>query len=157
MPIEIEKKYLIHKELWNKEKPFKSVLIRQAYLLTDIQKTIRVRVTDTKGFLTVKGATTGISRQEFEYEIPVDDAQQLIDNFTTSLVEKIRHYINYDNKLWEVDEFKGDNDGLYVAEIELTSEDENYELPKWIAEEVTNDKRYSNSNLIALPYKSWNK
>jgi CYTH domain-containing protein len=157
MPLEIEKKYLIKKELWKNEKPFKSILIRQAYLLTDPQKTIRVRVTDTEGFLTIKGATAGISRQEYEYEIPVTDAQKLIDNFTTSLVEKIRHYINYDNKLWEVDEFKGDNEGLFVAEIELNSEDEKYELPSWIGEEVTSDRRYSNSNLIMSPYKSWNK
>jgi adenylate cyclase len=156
MGVEIEKKYLVKKEIWNKEKPFKSSIIRQAYILSDIDKTIRVRVADTKGFLTIKGATVGIRRQEFEYEIPVEDANQLIENFTTLCIDKIRHYINYDNKLWEVDEFKGENEGLMVAEIELNAEDEKYELPLWVGEQVSLDKRYSNSNLIKLPFKKWN-
>ena len=155
MGLEIERKYLLNIQEWGKVRPDKSVLIRQAYLVTEPHKTIRIRVTDLQGFLTIKGAATGISRQEFEYEIPLEEANQLINNFTTNSIEKIRHYISYENKTWEVDEFKGNNEGLFVAEIELKTEDEKFSLPDWIGKEVSSDRRYSNSNLINYPYKSW--
>jgi adenylate cyclase len=155
MGVEIERKYLVKMDLWSKVKPHKSLSIKQAYLSRDWQKTIRLRVADEKGYITIKGPADGISRLEFEYEIPGNEAEELIANFTTELIVKIRHLVEYKNKLWEVDEFKGDNEGLIVAEIELDSIDEDFELPDWIDIEISSDRRYSNSNLIAKPFKTW--
>lgn len=152
---EIERKYLVDIETWNKlEKP-PGTQFRQGYLLTDPDKTIRVRVTDTKGYLTIKGISEGASRLEFEYEIPVEEARELLDKFSISELSKIRYTIVYKNKTWEVDEFLGDNAGLFVAEIELQSEDEVFDLPEWVTREVTEDKKYYNSNLTINPYKNW--
>ena len=155
MGLEIERKFLIKQEEWAKACPYKSNLIRQAYLLTDPQKTIRLRVTDNKGFITIKGARKDITRHEFEYEIPVEEANQMIDHYTAKVIEKIRHYVSFDNKTWEVDEFKGINEGLWVAEIELQSADEKILLPDWIDKEVSSDNRYANSSLISNPYSNW--
>lgn len=155
MGLEIERKFLIKKEAWSKVRPYKSNLIRQAYLLTDPHKTIRLRVTDQKGFITIKGARKDITRAEFEYEIPVEEADQMIDQFTDKMIEKIRHYVLLDNKTREVDEFKGSNEGLWVAEIELQFEHEKISIPDWVGEEVSSDNRYANSNLISHPYSKW--
>ena len=155
MGVEIERKYLVNHELWAKVKPQKSISIKQSYLSRDPEKTIRLRVADDKGYITIKGPTKGIARKEFEYEIPGEEADELMREFTTDVIEKIRHHVVFENKLWEVDEFKGENEGLIIAEIELESEDETVELPNWIAEEVTTDKRYANSNLIRNPFKTW--
>jgi CYTH domain-containing protein len=155
MGIEIERKYLVKADLWSKVKPQKSILIQQAYLSRDPEKTIRIRVADDKGFITIKGPTTGISRKEFEYEIPVAEAKELMDGFTKNAIHKIRHHVLHKNNLWEVDEFKGDNEGLVIAEIELEEADEKVDLPEWIDSEVSSDRRYSNSNLVAKPYKTW--
>ena len=157
MGIEIERKFLVDKEKWNKVIKEKQSLYRQGYIVSDPEKTIRVRLTDKAAFLTIKGLTVGASRPEFEYNIPVEEAQQLLDGFCNSVVSKIRYFIPYEGKLWEVDEFLGENDGLIVAEIELTSEAETFSLPEWIDREVTTEKKYSNSNLAINPYRSWTK
>ncbi len=153
---EIERKYLINHEKWQKvEKPSGQVY-RQGYLLTDPSKTIRVRLTETSGFLTIKGPSTGATRTEYEYEIPISDAGELLDNFSVSELSKIRYKITFENKVWEVDEFLGNNSGLIVAEIELKSEDESFKCPDWIDKEVTGEEKYYNSNLTVNPYKKWN-
>lgn len=155
MPLEIEKKYLVNKAIWQETDKPKGQFFRQGYLLTDPNKTIRVRVTDTQSFLTIKGLSVGATRPEFEYEIPKDEAEQLLDMFAISDLTKIRYKILFNNKLWEVDEFLGDNAGLIVAEIELQSEDEAFDLPAWVDNEVTGEDKYYNSNLSVLPYKNW--
>jgi CYTH domain-containing protein len=155
MGIEIERKFLVNKEKWRELLKGENSLFRQGYILSDPEKTIRVRLTDSTGHLTIKGLTVGASRAEYEYAIPKEDAQQLLDNFCDSELSKIRYYITYDGKLWEVDEFLGRNEGLIVAEIELTDENEPFSLPDWVDREVTSEKKYSNSNLATNPYKSW--
>ena len=155
MGIEIERKFLVKQEIWAQlEKP-DGEFYRQGYLLTDPTKTIRVRQTSEKGFLTIKGISVGASRAEFEYEIPHEEAKDLLDQFSVSELSKIRYKILFENKLWEVDEFLGENEGLMVAEIELQSEDENFALPDWIDREVTSEEKYYNSNLTLNPYKEW--
>jgi len=155
MATEIEHKYLVNSGVWKTIIPEKSVEIRQAYLQTDPEKTIRVRTKDDAGFITIKGKTVGASRPEFEYEIPIADANELIDKFCSNLIEKIRHIVTHYNHIWEVDEFKGLNEGLIVAEIELTGEDEKYSIPNWVGKNVTDDLRYANSNLTIKPFKTW--
>jgi len=155
MGLEIERKYLVNKDKWNLIDKPQGSLYRQAYLLTDPNKTIRVRLSDSKGYLTIKGLSVGATRPEFEYEIPKEDAEQLLDHFTNSEITKIRYKIQYKGKLWEIDEFLGTNSGLLVAEIELVSETEMFELPDWIDEEVTDDKKYYNSNLSINPFSTW--
>lgn len=156
MAIEIERKFLVNKEKWNTVVKQEKSLFRQGYIVSDPEKTIRVRLTDTDAFLTIKGLTIGSSRPEFEYNIPQEDARHLLDNFCNSEISKIRYFIPHENKLWEVDQFLGQNEGLIVAEIELQSEDESFSLPDWVDKEVTVDKRYSNSNLAINPFKNWN-
>jgi CYTH domain-containing protein len=155
MALEIERKYLLHQDKWDEFRKPEGQLYRQGYILKDTNKTIRVRVTDTTAYLTIKGGSTGITRTEFEYEIPKGEGIELLDKFAVSELSKIRYKILYAGKLWEVDVFSGDNAGLIVAEIELNSEDESFELPEWIGEEVTGDNRYYNSNLSVNPFKNW--
>lgn len=155
MAIEIEHKYLVNAALWREVLPEKSERIQQGYLLTDPNKTIRVRIKGTKGFITIKGKSKGASRTEFEYEIPLSDAEQLLQQFATQVIDKTRHYITVENKLWEVDVFGGKNEGLLVAEIELQAEDEQYAVPTWVTENVTADQRYANSNLSIKPFTEW--
>ncbi|PWS31913.1 CYTH domain-containing protein [Pedobacter paludis] len=152
---EIERKFLLNREKWLAIDKPTGQHFRQGYILTDPNKTIRVRTTETKGFLTIKGISVGASRSEYEYEIPLHEASELLDNFATSELEKIRYVITYKEKVWEIDEFLGDNFGLMVAEIELISEDEEFDLPEWIDQEVTEDQKYYNSNLTLNPYKLW--
>ena len=152
---EIERKFLIDMNQWQiLEKP-RGYLLRQGYLVADPDKTVRVRITPENAFLTIKGRTTLATRSEFEYEIPIDDAMNLLQEFAVTELSKIRYEILHKDKLWEVDEFLGDNNGLIVAEIELLSEDEAFEKPLWVKEEVTGDKKYYNACLITVPYKSW--
>ena len=155
MAIEIERKFLVHPEKWEDLQKPAGENFRQGYLLTDPQKTIRVRQTFDKGFITIKGISVGASRQEFEYEIPHLDAEELLDQFAVSELSKIRYKILFENHLWEIDEFLGENEGLILAEIELKSEDEKFNLPDWIAKEVTEEQKYYNSNLTINPYKNW--
>ncbi len=156
MPIEIERKFLVNRNLWGKIAKHQGIHYRQGYLVAEAGKTIRVRVTDLYGYITIKGASTEMSRSEFEYKIPKGDAEELLNLFAVSELSKIRYKIEYAGKLWEVDEFLGDNSGLLMAEIELTSEEEEFQLPEWIEAEVTGDKRYYNSYLSQNPFNTWN-
>jgi len=152
---EIERKYLINKEKWHAlEKP-PGQHYRQGYISTDPERTIRVRLTDTTAYLTIKGLNAGATRPEFEYEIPVDDAKEVLDMFSVAELSKIRYKINHANHVWEVDEFLGKNEGLIIAEIELHDEAESFDIPAWVGEEVTSEQKYYNSNLTTKPFKTW--
>ena len=155
MGIEIERKFLVKKDKWAQVVKEERSLFRQGYILSDPQKTIRVRLTDTEAFLTIKGQTVGAARPEFEYSIPKEDAIHMLDNFCISELSKIRYFIPHDGHTWEVDEFLGKNEGLIVAEIELSSEEEQFSLPDWIDKEVTAEKKYTNSNLAVKPFGEW--
>jgi len=154
MAIEIERKFLV------KEKPFsiakRSLKINQGYIINEKSKVIRVREKGDDYFLTIKSNNIGISRLEYDFPISKEDAKELIFHFCkTTLIEKTRHYIEHKGHTWEVDEFHGKNNGLIVAEIELESEDEKFEIPDWVGEEVTQDDRYYNMNLAIHPFTSW--
>jgi CYTH domain-containing protein len=154
MATEIERKYLVNKALWRPNGT--GTLYRQGYLSAVKERVVRVRIAGREGFLTVKGLVTGISRLEFEYPIPLDDATMMLDELCERpLVEKTRHRENFGGRIWEIDVFHGDNDGLIVAEVEISSVDERIEVPRWIGEEVSSDSRYFNNNLVANPYKNW--
>ena len=154
MAQEIERKFLVTGDAWRKLA--KGAVYRQGYLSTVQERTVRVRTVGEKGYLTVKGLSVGAKRAEFEYEIPVTDADVMLDELCEQpLIEKTRYKIPFDGLIWEVDEFASDNEGLIVAEVELSDEDQEIRLPDWIGEEVTDDLRYYNANLIAHPYKSW--
>jgi CYTH domain-containing protein len=152
---EIERKYLVHAGKWQQAEKPEGALYRQGYILTDPEKTIRVRLTPAGGFLTIKGPTKGATRPEYEYEIPHNEAEELLEHFTVSALSKIRYRILHEGRLWEVDEFLGDNAGLIVAEIELDSEDEPFGLPDWAAAEVTGQEKYYNSRLTLAPFNTW--
>lgn len=152
---EIERKFLVKGELWRRAVEHSSFL-RQGYLSVDPQRTVRVRVEGEEGFLTIKGKTIGASRAEYEYPLPAADARELLDHLCLRpLIEKTRFRLHYGGLLWEIDEFVGDNAGLLLAEVELAREDQLVELPEWTEAEVTGDRRYYNSNLIANPYCTW--
>lgn len=125
-------------------------------MLIDKDRTIRVRIAEDKAFITIKSIPTGLSRNEFQYQIPLDDANQIINTLCEKpIIEKYRTSIKINELIWEVDEFLGDNAGLVVAEVELKDENQKIDLPEWIGEEVTFDYRYSNSNLVKHPFKDW--
>jgi adenylate cyclase len=155
MGVEIERKFLIEKDLWYALKKPPGVLIQQAYLVNEKEKVIRIRVTDSSGFLTIKGPTVIATRAEYEFPIPKTEAIQIMDQFTRVRIEKTRYKIEFDGKTWEVDEFWGDNEGLIIAEIELKSEVEQFTKPSWVGMEVTEDHRYYNAWLSDHPYNSW--
>jgi len=154
MGIEIERKFLVKKEIWQSlEKP-EGKHYRQGYLLNGEDRVVRIRIAGDQGFITIKGAAEGISRMEYEYEIPKEDALEMLDKFQPEGTEKIRYRIPEGSGLtWEVDDFLGANAGLIVAEIELTSEDQPFNRPNWLDKEVTYDERFSNSNLALRPFK----
>lgn len=151
MATEIERKYLVTGSFPAGE----TCEMTQGYLCTDPERTVRIRIEEGKGVLAIKGRGTGISRPEYEYEVPLAEAKELLALCTGALVSKTRHYIPHGNHTWEVDVFKGDNEGLVTAEIELGSEDELYEIPEWIGEDVTSDRRYSNASLANMPFQKW--
>ena len=154
MGIEIEKKFLLKGSEWKQLAA--GTAYRQGYLSSVKERTVRVRTINDKGFLTIKGISVGAVRQEYEYEIPVEDANALLDELCEKpIIEKNRYKVEHGGFTWEIDEFFGENDGLVVAEIELESEDQLFERPKWVGEEVTGDARYFNSNLIKHPYCRW--
>ncbi len=155
MPLEIERKFLIDPKKWEQLAKPKGTLLKQGYLLSDAGKTIRVRIAGEKAWLTIKGATTGIVRKEYEYPIPAKDAAELLKDMAGTVVEKTRYRISFAGKLWEADEFSSDNKGLLMAEIELEHEAEEFEVPDWITKEVTGDKRYYNSSLSLYPFTKW--
>jgi len=151
---EIERKYLIKDDTWRKDAS--GTTYRQGYLSTVKERTVRVRTIDDKGFLTIKGITIGATRREYEYEIPMADANEMLDELCEKpIIEKTRFKISYAGLTWEIDEFAGVNQGLIVAEVELESEDQNIDFPPWVGEEVSGDPRYFNSNLIANPFANW--
>lgn len=150
---EIERKFLVQGDQWRTDQPR---TLRQGYLCLDPERTVRVRLDDGAGTLTIKGKSCGAARAEFEYPIPADDAQHLLDTLCLRpLIEKHRHVVQHADKRWEIDEFFGDNEGLVVAEIELSDEQEAFDKPDWAGEEVTSDARYFNANLIRHPYREW--
>ena len=154
MAQEIERKFLITGEAWREIA--KGTAYRQGYLSTVKERTVRVRTIDDKGFLTIKGITVGATRAEYEYEIPASDANEMLDDLCEQpIIEKKRYKLPLDGLIWEIDEFDGVNAGLIVAEVELESEDQEFTKPAFIGEEVSNDPRYFNSNLIANPYTTW--
>ncbi|MCC6559373.1 MAG: CYTH domain-containing protein [Polyangiaceae bacterium] len=154
MAHEIERKFLVKGEAWRALAP--GVLYRQGYLSSVKERTVRVRIAGGKGFLTIKGVSRGVTRTEFEYSIPVEDASAMLDDLCERpLIEKTRHAIKHGAHTWEVDEFHGDNAGLVIAEVELASADEQPEIPEWVGEEVSSDPRYFNSNLAKRPFRSW--
>ncbi len=154
MGVEIERKFLLSSDEW--KGLAKGTLYRQGYLSVSKERTVRVRTVGEKGYLTVKGISTGVSRMEYEYEIPLPDAVTMLNELCIQpIIEKKRFAIKHKGFVWEVDEFFRENQGLIVAEIELEYEDQLFEKPDWIGEEVTGDKRYFNSSLAGYPYSSW--
>jgi len=151
---EIERKFLLKDDSWRSLAKGKKY--RQGYLNSVKERIVRVRTIDDKGFLTIKGMVTGATRSEFEYDIPADEAEAMLDDLCEKpSIEKNRYKIEFGGLIWEVDEFIGENQGLTMAEVELESEDQSFEKPAWIGEEVTGDPRYFNSNLIQNPYTRW--
>ena len=151
MGTEIERKFLVCGSI---PEGTSSRLV-QAYLSLDPQRTVRIRLDDETAFITIKGEMEGISRSEFEYEIPHADGEEMLKLAEGAVIEKIRHRILIGKHTWEVDVFSGANEGLVVAEIELESEDEAFEKPDWIGEEVTSDSRYINACLAQKPFSEW--
>jgi len=153
MATEIERKYLVKGEEWRALGI--PVQFAQGYLLADGIRTVRIRIAGKSGFLTIKGKSDGMSRKEFEYPIPLEDAHEMMELSTIPIIEKRRSRIDWKGKIWEVDEFEGKNKGLIMAEIELKSEEELFDIPPWIGEEVTGDIRYYNSYLSQNPFTEW--
>ena len=151
---EIERKFLLRDDGWRLLA--EGVAYRQGYLSVDTGRVVRVRIAGERGFLTIKGAAVGSVRPEYEYEIPLADARELLDTLCLRpQIEKTRYRVAAHGLVWEVDEFHGDNRGLVLAEVELEAPDQPVELPDWVGEEVTHDPRYSNAALTVNPYCRW--
>jgi CYTH domain-containing protein len=153
MATEIERKFLVGDVSFLGSSA--GAVVRQGYLSLDPDRTVRVRVADGSGFLTVKGRSDGASRPEFEYAIPREDADELLALRDGALVEKVRHRVEHGGRTWEVDVFGGENAGLVVAEVELPTADALVALPPWVGREVTGDERFFNASLVRHPYRSW--
>lgn len=155
MAQEIERKFLVKDNSW---RTVPGTRIRQGYLRNQIEGTVRVRTRGERAYLTIKGNTTGITRLEFEYEIPVEEADQILDVLCIKpLIEKIRYEVMVGGFKWEIDEFLGENAGLIVAEIELEAEGQEFPKPDWLGREVSDDFRYQNASLVKYPYSKWGK
>ncbi|NOQ34668.1 MAG: CYTH domain-containing protein [Methylococcaceae bacterium] len=155
MAIEIEHKFLLANDDW-REQVSHSSHYKQGYLTSDAHSSVRVRIANDKAWLNIKSATIGTQRQEYEYPIPPTDADEILSTLCHKpLVEKVRHFVTYEKHLWEIDEFSGDNEGLIVAEIELSAIGEDFSKPSWLGLEVTEDVRYYNNMLSKQPYSSW--
>ena len=155
MAVEIERKYLVVNDKW---KPFveSEAAMKQGYLATVANASIRVRVAKGRAYLNIKSATVGIRRAEYEYEIPLQDGEEMLANLTSgSVIDKVRYKVRCGDHVWDLDLFHGDNSGLMVAEVELDSEDETFEMPQWAGEEVSGDVKYYNSSLVKHPYCDW--
>ncbi|NTV84819.1 MAG: CYTH domain-containing protein [Bacteroidales bacterium] len=154
MPKEIERKFLVKSNLY--KSLGKRDYLHQGFLSTEKERVVRIRIKGEKAWITIKGISSGATRAEFEYEIPKEDAQYMLENLCIRpTIEKYRYKINIEGFTWEVDEFLGENEGLVVAEIELEAEDQEFPAPEWIGEEVTGDPRYYNANLVSNPFKNW--
>ena len=155
MAKEIERKFLVIGDDWRQLA--KGTHYRQGYLNSAKERTVRIRTIDDKAYLTVKGPTVGVTRQEYEYEIPHADCVQMLEHLAEKpIIEKTRYKIPFAGLTWEIDEFFGVNAGLIVAEVELASESQAFEKPAWVGEEISSDPRYFNSNLVKNPYTTWN-
>ena len=154
MAKQIEPKYLVKLAAWQPQG--EGIHFKQGYLNSQKERVVRVRIEGSKAKLTIKGITTGVTRSEFEYLVPVEDASLLLHNLCEQpLIDKHRHKEDHHGKTWEIDVFHGDNEGLVVAEVELASEDEAITLPAFVRAEVSSDPRYFNSNLLKHPFKNW--
>ena len=154
MGVEIERKFLVDET--KLPTLTEGYTIKQGYIQTANFNTVRVRIRDKEAFLTLKSSSQGSKRLEYEYSIPLQDAQEVLENLCQKpFIDKKRYLIEHQGHAWELDIFEGENKGLIVAEVELQSEDETFALPEWVEKEVTEDKRYANSNLIANPYLNW--
>ncbi|WP_414527185.1 CYTH domain-containing protein [Nodularia chucula] len=154
MPQEIERKYLLKSDSWRNLAP--GTAYCQGYIATKDQVTVRVRIIGTQGYLTIKGPSVEYSRLEFEYPIPVEDAQEMLHKLCQRpFIEKVRYKIQWGDLIWEIDEFAGLNKGLILAEVELSDPDQEIELPPWIGAEVSHDPRYFNSYLVTHPFLEW--
>ncbi len=155
MAIEIERKFLLVNDNWRTQVS-KSINYRQGYLQGDEHSSVRIRVSDDTAKINIKSATIGAQRHEYEYDIPAQDAHELLNTLCHKpLVEKTRHLVVIKQHTWEIDEFSADNQGLIVAEIELSQVDEKFEKPAWVGLEVTDDVRYYNNQLAKHPFKDW--
>lgn len=155
MAIEIERKFLVVGDAWRGEVA-RSVEMRQGYLTQEAGRaSVRVRIEGEQARLNIKAAIVGAARAEYEYEIPLDEGRQILDTLCVGRLEKLRHYIERDGLVWEIDEFLNDNAGLVVAEIELASIDQVFERPAWLGRELTADRRYYNHYLALHPWRSW--
>jgi CYTH domain-containing protein len=154
--IEIERKFLVNSNAFKAE-AFNSYNIKQGFLNSHKERTVRIRVAGNKGYLTIKGKskTNGFSRFEWEKEVPIKEAEALLKLCEPGIIDKRRYEVKYGKHVFEVDEFFGDNGGLVIAEVELKSEEETYEKPKWLGKEVTGDIKYYNSQLSKMPYGRW--
>lgn len=153
---EIERKFLVTETSWLQAAEGREIC--QGYLTLDKERTVRVRLTDGSGTITIKGLSEGFSRPEFEYPIPSDDARALLHDLCIKpVIEKIRYRVPQGDLVWEVDVFRGENEGLIVAEVELSNEAQELEPPGWVGEEVTGDPRYFNARLVEAPYAAWEK
>jgi adenylate cyclase len=153
MAIEIERKFLVKNDAW--KSLGQGILYRQGYISNQPEVIVRVRLVGDRAYLTIKGTKTGLSRLEYEYVIPVEDAIEMLDLLCDRpLIEKYRYKIPYKNLIWEVDEFLGENQGLVIAEVELKDENQIIDLPDWIDREVS-DPKYFNVNLVKYPYSQW--
>lgn len=156
MAVEIERKFLVNQDKW--QPMDEGLLYCQGYIYTINGNTVRVRIAGNKGYLTLKSKAQNMTRSEFEYEIPVNDASEMLEILCDRpLIEKIRYKVLYNQLIWEVDQFLGENEGLILAEVELKSENQDIELPDWISLEVTHDQRYFNSYLAKHPYNQWHR
>ncbi|MAB48600.1 MAG: adenylate cyclase [Flavobacteriaceae bacterium] len=156
MTVEIERKFLVNSNDFKKEAS-KSYSIKQGFLNSHEERTVRVRLKNDKGYLTIKGKSSedGLVRFEWETEITKFEAEQLLTLCEDSIIDKIRYEVNFGNHTFEIDEFFGENDGLVIAEVELQSKNEDFNKPDWLGKEVTGDIRYYNSQLSKQPYKNW--
>lgn len=152
MGLEIERKFLVT-DAWHPESP--GVSIKQGYIAKSAELLVRVRTAGDRGFLTLKGRTEGVTRAEYEYAVPVKDAEELLALAGGPTIEKTRYRVPFGAHIWEVDVFSGANEGLVVAEIELARADEPFERPPWLGAEVSEDPRYYNANLVAHPFRAW--
>lgn len=155
MGVEIERKFLVADDSW-RDAVTSSTRIMQGYLTSGKAVTVRVRIRGEQGFLTIKGATSGVTRSEYEYEIPLADAESMLAELAQGpVIDKVRHEVRVGDHTWDLDVFAGDNEGLVMAEVELASDSEAFVLPAWAGAEVSHDARYFNVNLAARPYRTW--
>jgi adenylate cyclase len=155
MALEIERKYLVINDNW-KDSVVSQTVIKQGYLATTSKASVRVRVEGEEANINIKGSRVGISRPEYEYPIPLEEAEELLEHLVIdAVIDKIRYKVKCGAHIWDLDLFQGANQGLVIAEVELSHEDETFEIPVWVGEEVSREQRYYNANLVKRPYCDW--